>query len=156
MNSVHILLREIERLGGLLNSPTSDSAITEAEKSLGCQIASDYREYFLHANGTVVDTSRWSWHFFSIDKIRNLQAYRNSTYSLKLENEVISGEKLYTFCDVLIDAPTYVIVGDPNRNDFGSVYSDDTSQGWFVASSFEGFVDIFIEQNNNILLLPKQ
>lgn len=154
MLAVESLISEIVRLGGTMNQPSASECISEAEARIGCVIPSDFKAFYLAANGTSSDTDHWSWHFFAINEIQNLCSYRNPDYLLKLDTQSIAGNKLFTFCDVLIDAPTYAVVGDPAREDYGSVYADDTSEGWFVAGSFAEFVNVFMAKNDDILLMP--
>ena len=139
-----------------MNPSASVLEIQTAERKIGLTFPDSIRQYYRFNNGTVSATDTLIWDFFDLSLVENLHQLRNESYNLSTETEIIPGNLLFTFCDVLLDAPTYVVSGDPTRYDFGSFYGDDGSEGWLVASSFESFVDIFAESSEDVLLFAKE
>jgi SMI1 / KNR4 family (SUKH-1) len=156
MNTTQKLQTKLVVLGASLNPPRKGNKITEVESSLGCLFPAGIKEFYSNCDGVDNATSQWIWDFFSLDRLTQRTKERRLHSNLRLaKEEKIPYNDLVCFCDVLIDAPTYLFYATPNKDKYGYFYADQGHEGWLVADCYEKFVDIFIAQNDDILLMGK-
>lgn len=148
-----ILIGELSSLGAGFNPPADSRRIDEVEEELGVSFPAGVREFYLRCDGITGDIE-WFWEFFPLVALMERTVQRRSHPFFILEDgSRIPYTDLVCFCDVLIDAPTYVFHGNPLDPRFGRFYADCTvSEGWPVADTFDEFVRVFVAEHGDILM----
>ena len=155
MNAAQLLVDKLLSLGATLNNPATSAEITTAESTLQCRFPDGIHDFFVVCDGVSDATSDWIWDFFSLNALVERTAERRKAeYFLTDSDERLAYRDLVAFCDVLIDAPTYLFCGNPSNPKFGKFYADQGCDGWKVADSFEDFVQLFLSRNDDVLLMP--
>ncbi|WAC18727.1 SMI1/KNR4 family protein [Luteolibacter sp. SL250] len=148
-----ILIGKLSSLGAGFNPPADSRRIDEIEAKLGVSFPAGVREFYLRCDGITGDIE-WFWDFFPLATLVERTVERRSHPFFILEDgSRIPYADLVCFCDVMIDAPTYVFHGNPLDPRFGQFYADSTvSEGWPVAGSFDEFVRVFVAEHDEILM----
>ena len=154
MNSTTLLINKLRDLGAILRPPTTPSSIADVQRRLGCSFPQGVSEFYNSCDGTIGATTEHLWDFFSLEQVLDRTQTRRAAFTqfTTYDGEIIHFGDLLCFCDVLIDAPTYMFCGNPDDRRFGFFYADQGGQGWFVADSFDAFVQVFVAENSEILL----
>jgi SMI1 / KNR4 family (SUKH-1) len=146
---------ELIRLGATPNPPATAAMIADSEQRLGIRFPPAIAEFYRVCDGLSAPTSEWTWDFFPLERVERLSDYRRHAYDqLALYNSThkVRTASLITFCDVMIDAPTYAYCIDESTDTFGCFFADQGGDGWRVSDSFSQFVDVFLAQNDDLLL----
>ena len=147
-----ILIGELSSLGAGFNPPADSRRIDEVEEDLGVSFPAGVREFYLRCDGITGDIE-WFWDFFPLATLMERTVRRRTHPFFILEDgSRIPYADLVCFCDVLIDAPTYVFHGNPLDPRFGQFYADGCADGWMVAESFDDFVRVFVAEHGDILM----
>lgn len=154
MNSTGALLAKLLELRATLRPAPSAEAVAKAEETLQSRFPAGVRDFYRCCDGVEDATAEWIWDFFSLERMIERTFDRRELECLRLYGgEGLPYRSLVCFCDVLIDAPTYLFCGDSNSSDFGRFYADQGSDnGWLVAGSYEEFVQVFLQKHGEILL----
>jgi cell wall assembly regulator SMI1 len=153
MDSTEALLPKLLELKATLRPPPSAAAVAEAEETLRCRFPGGIRHFYECCDGVENPTAEWIWDFFSLQNMAERTAERRKHQSLLIHGgETLSYQSLVCFCDVLIDAPTYLFCADEASGNYGRFYADQGYEGWLVATSYEEFVEVFLLQHNQGLL----
>lgn len=149
MDSTSALIAKLVELGATLRPPASEDAINKAQTMVGSEFPAGIVEFYRACDGVQNATSKQIWDFFSLQTLvqRTLER-REREYLLVDEDKKVPSRELVCFCDVLIDAPTYVFSART-----GQFYGDQGGTGWLVADSYEEFVQVFLSRNDDALLL---
>ena len=157
MNSTSALIKKLIALGASARQPATQSQIVEVERRLGCSFPGGVKDFYQACDGVEHATADWIWDFFSLERVVERTIERRRAEHLRISGELrLSYRDLICFCDVLIDAPTYLFLGKPADEKFGHFYADQGGEGWHVADSYEAFVDIFVAEHDQILLNARQ
>ena len=153
MNSTEALLAKLLELRATLRPAPSAEAVATAEETLESRFPDGVRDFYRCCDGVEDATAEWIWDFFSLQRMIERTLDRRENESLLLYGgERLPYRNLVCFCDVLIDAPTYLFCGDRDSSNYGRFYADQGETGWLVAGSYEEFVEVFLLQNADILL----
>jgi hypothetical protein len=148
-----LLISKLESLGGRLNAPATQDAISLAEQRLDAKFPACFREYLLAANGLDSHLDDCAWEFFPLDQIDHLIVRRSPEHFVALSDPYREfGPRLVMFSDALVDAPTYAICCDLSRREYGNVFCDAGFDAWHVSDSFEGFIQLFLKGHQDALL----
>ncbi len=158
MNATNNLLAKLLDLGATLGLPPSVEEVTNAEKTLDCRFPDEIREFYKYSNGLNKNTEELAWSFYSLEQMieRTLESRKLESFIL-YEGEALPFSDFVLFCDVLYDAVTYHFCGNPESRNFGNFYGvqggAEGSTGWFVAHTYEEFVQVFLQQSGEQILL---
>jgi hypothetical protein len=155
MNSTRTLVDKLVSLGATLRKPASEDQIIGVESRLQCRFPNGVREFYRTCDGVDDATSEWIWDFFSLRTLLDRTAQRRASTYLTLDNgDTLPYADLVCFCDVLIDAPTYLFCANPANQWFGAFFADQGYDGWKVADTYENFVNTFVLRNDDVLMMP--
>lgn len=153
MNSTETLLAKLLELRATLRPAPSAEAVARAETTLESRFPDGVRDFYRCCDGVEDATAEWIWDFFSLQRMIERTLDRRENESLLLyEGEHLPYRNLVCFCDVLIDAPTYLFCGNRDSSNYGRFYADQGETGWLVAGSYEEFVEVFVFHHGDILL----
>jgi len=151
-SSTDLLIRELSSLGAGFHPPVDHHRINEVVASLGVSFPAGVREFYLRCDGIGGDLE-WFWDFFPLATlVERTLGRRTRSFFILDDGSRIPYADLVCFCDVLIDAPTYLFHGNPLESGFGQFYADGAGDGWLVARSFDEFVRVFAAEHDEILL----
>lgn len=152
-SSTDILIEKLSSLQATFNLPTGSRRIDDTEIALSASFPAGIRDFYLRCDGIGEPTEQWWWDFFTLSTIVERTNQRRAHPTLALEDgSSIPYTDLVCFCDVLIDAPTYLFHANPHDPKFGHFYADSHGEGWLVAESYEEFVQVFSAEHDEILL----
>jgi hypothetical protein len=153
MNSTEKLLAKLLELRATLRAAPSSEAVAKAETTLESRFPDGVRDFYRCCDGVEDATAEWIWDFFSLQRMIERTLERRENESLLLnKGERLPYRNLVCFCDVLIDAPTYLFCGDRDSRNYGRFYADQGQTGWLVAGSYGDFVDVFLLHHSDVLL----
>jgi len=153
MNSTDALLEKLIALGATLRPPATGMEIAECERTLRCEFPDAVRDFYRRCDGVGDATADWIWDFFSLERAIERTVGGRSEPTLAIDDGAkLRYADLVCFCDVLIDAPTYLFCGNRAHERFCSFFADLGGDGWFVAKSYDDFVHVFIAENDSVLL----
>lgn len=153
MTSTQTLLGKLLELRASLRAAPGAAAVATAEATLESRFPDGVRDFYRCCDGVEDATAEWIWDFFSLQRMIERTLDRRENESLLLyEGERLPYRSLVCFCDVLIDAPTYLFCGNLDSSNYGRFYADQGKTGWLVADSYEEFVAVFLLHHGDILL----
>ena len=153
MSATDDLLAKLIELKASLLPPPSEEEVTDAEKELGSRFPDGIREFYRCSNGVQETTPDDNWDFYSLAKmIDRTAAYRNQDSLVLDGGEIVPFKDLVCFSDVAIELNTYLFCGNPQSSNFGKFYGNTQDLGWFVADSYEEFVQIFLQEHEGLIL----
>lgn len=153
MNATDALLTKLTELKATLLPPPSEGEVTDAEKVLRSNFPSGIREFYRSSNGVQQTTENDHWDFYSLEKMtERTMAYREQDSLVLDGGEVAPFKDLVCFCDVAIELNSYFFCGNPQSSNFGKFYGSTQELGWFVANTYEDFVQIFIRKHKDLIL----
>ena len=129
--------------------------LQDAEQRIGFRFPPDISNFYRLCNGLEVPTSNWMWNFPPIECVTTLFEYcchSHGQLALYGSNAEVLTHSLVVFCDVLIDAPIYAYCADDRSEWFGHFFADQGGTGWHVADSFFDFVNVFVDESEEVLL----
>lgn len=160
MNATRLLVDKLVGLGATLRKPASPGKVVATERKLQCRFPAGVCHFYTTCDGVSDPTADWIWDFFSLDVVvERTNEPRKLEYLAMDDGKRVPYHTLVAFCDVMIDAPTYLFCGDPSSDHFGHFYADYGDQGyngWKVADSYEKFVELFVANCDDIHLLPEE
>jgi hypothetical protein len=120
-----IIIEKLIALGASTRQPATQTQITEVERQLGCSFPAGVKDFYQTCDGVDHATADWIWDFFSLERVveRTIER-RRSEHLLISSGARLSYNDLICFCDVLIDAPTYLFFGKPADERFGHFFAD--------------------------------
>ena len=148
-----ILIGELSSLGAGFNPPADSRRIDEVEAELGVSFPVGVREFYLRCDGITGDIE-WFWEFYSLDAMveRKVQRQVVRPFLVLDDGSRIPYSDLVFFCDMMLEASTYIFHGNPSDPRFGQFYADGCADGWMVAESFDEFVRVFVAEHDEILM----
>ena len=153
MNATDALLDKLSELKATLLPPPSEGEVTDAEKVLKSNFPSGIREFYRSSNGVQQTTENDHWDFYSLDKMLDrTMAYREQDSLVLDGGENVPFKDLVCFCDVAIELNSYFFCCNQQSSTFGRFYGSTQELGWFVANTYEEFVEVFLEQNGDLIL----
>jgi hypothetical protein len=153
VNATSVIIEKLIALGANTRRPANQSQIMDVERQLGCSFPDGVKEFYRSCDGVDHATTKWIWDFFSLERVVERTVERRRDEHLLISSGAnLSYSSLICFCDVLIDAPTYLFFGKAADERFGHFFADQGGTGWHVADSYEGFAEIFVAEHDEILL----
>ena len=153
MNATDDLLSKLIELNATLRPPPSEEEVTNAEKALESRFPDGIREFYRCSNGLQKTTADDYWDFYSVEKmIDRTRAHREQDSVILDSGEIVPFKDLVCFCDVAIELNIYLFCGNPQSSNFGKFYGNTQNLGWFVANSYEDFVQVFLEKHEDLIL----
>jgi SMI1 / KNR4 family (SUKH-1) len=153
MNATSDLLSKLIELKASLLPPPSEEEVTNAEKALESRFPDGIREFYRCCNGVKETTDDLNWDFYSLERmIDRTRAYREQDSLIVDSGEIVPFKDLVCFCDVLIELNTYHFCGNPKSRNYGKFYGSTQNLGWFVAETYEAFVQVFLQQHKDLIL----
>ncbi len=153
MNATNDLLAKLTELKATLLPSPSEEEVTNAEKALESRFPDGIREFYRCSNGVKETTDDLNWDFYSLERmIDRTRFYRDQDTLVLDSGEIVPFKDLVCFCDVLIELNTYHFCGNPQSSNFGKFYGSTQNLGWFVANSYEEFVQVFLQKHEDLIL----
>jgi len=153
MNATNDLLAKLIELKATLLPPPSEEDVSNAEKALDSRFPNGIREFYRCCNGVKETTDDLNWDFYSLERMRDRTRFYREQDSLVLyDGEILPFKDLVCFCDVAIELNSYLFCGNPQSSNFGKFYGNTQNLGWFVANSYEDFVQVFLEKHEDLIL----
>ncbi len=154
MTPAQKLISYLREISSPVDPPANEQDILTAESELGYSLPRELREFYQLSRGSSYDSDSTFWEFFHIDQLESHSTYRSGLRS----NPVCQGigeihrDSIVIFADVMIDAPSYWMIIDPDHKNYGAILCDADKPWWIAAKSYAEFIDHFIKDPDDFFI----
>jgi len=140
---MHALLNHLMTMGAIISGKHTHTEIEIVEKQLCVRLPLEFYDYFTSFRTCKIEND-CMWEFFDLPAcIDRTLIYRRHYGSIHGHDFAVPIGHVFAFCDALIDAPSYLVVAEPNDSLYGYILGAQGDEGWIVGKNLDDFLCAF-------------